>query len=68
MKAPRVATVHDDYQRVETGPLDPSAGLPRDTLMGIRGWLPHYPSVHPLSTMECRPTQRPLKLLSLLAP
>jgi hypothetical protein len=27
-KAPRVATVHDDYQRVELGPRYPSARLP----------------------------------------
>jgi hypothetical protein len=47
----RVATVHDDYQRVEPGPPYHIAGLPRDTLMGIYGWPPHYPSVYPLITM-----------------
>jgi hypothetical protein len=41
---PRVATVHDDYQRVELGPPHPSACLPRDTtLWDIRGWPMHYP-------------------------
>jgi hypothetical protein len=44
-QAPWVATVHDDYQRVEPGPPYPSAGLPRDTLSGIYEWLPHYPKV-----------------------
>jgi hypothetical protein len=43
--ATRVATVHDDYQRVESGPPYPSAGLPRDTSSGICGWPPHYPNV-----------------------
>jgi hypothetical protein len=44
-QAPRVATIHDDYQRVKSGPPYPSAGLPRDTSLGIRGWPPHYPNV-----------------------
>jgi hypothetical protein len=35
---PQVATVHDNYQRVELGPPYRSACLPRDTSMGIRGW------------------------------
>jgi hypothetical protein len=39
MKAPQVATVHDDYQRVEPDPPYPSAGLPHDTSMGIHGCL-----------------------------
>jgi hypothetical protein len=67
-KAPRMIIVHDDYQRVEPGSAYPSAGLPRDISTGIRGWPPHYPSVHPLSTVGCRPTQRPSKLLSLRDP
>jgi hypothetical protein len=44
MKTPREATVHDDYQRVESGPPYPSAGLPCDTSMGTCGWPPHYPN------------------------
>jgi hypothetical protein len=40
MKTPRVATVHNDYQRVEPGPPYPSASLSRDTSTGIRGWPP----------------------------
>jgi hypothetical protein len=36
---------HDEYQRVEPGPPYPSAALPRDTSLGIRGWHPHYHSV-----------------------
>jgi hypothetical protein len=65
MKASRVATVHDNYQRVEPGPLYPSVGIPCDTSMGICGWPPHYLTIHPLSIVGCHPTQRPLKLLSL---
>jgi hypothetical protein len=64
-KAQRVATVHDDYQRVELGPPYPSADLPHDTTAGIHGWPPHYPSVHSLSTVGCHPTQQPSKLLNL---
>jgi hypothetical protein len=64
-QTPWVATVHDDYQRVKPGPPYPSACLPRDTSTGIRGWPPHYPNVHPLSMVGCRPTLRSLKLLSL---
>jgi hypothetical protein len=56
MKTPRVTTVHDDYQRVEPGPSYPSAGLPRDTSMGIRGWLAQYPSIHLLNMVKCRLT------------
>jgi hypothetical protein len=63
--APRVATIHDNYQRAEPGPPYPSASLPHDTSMGIRGCPPHYASVHPLSTVGCHPTQQPSKLLSL---
>jgi hypothetical protein len=33
-EAPRVATVHDDYQRVEPGPPYPSAHLPHVCLGG----------------------------------
>jgi hypothetical protein len=33
-KAPRVATVHDNYQRVELGPRYPSAPLPHVCLSG----------------------------------
>jgi hypothetical protein len=65
LKTPRVATVHDDYQRVESGPPYPSEGLPCDTSTGIHGCPPHYPSIHLLSMVGCRPTQQPSKLLSL---
>jgi hypothetical protein len=44
-QTPWVTIVHDNYQRVKPGPQYPSAGLPRDTLTGICGWLPHYPKV-----------------------
>jgi hypothetical protein len=43
MKTPRVATIHDDYQRVESGPPYPSARLPHDTSTGIHRWPMHYP-------------------------
>jgi hypothetical protein len=67
-----VATVHDDYQSVEPGPLQPSARLAHDTSLG-------YPLVaHALSLLPrwaittglvgCHPTQRPIKLLSLHDP
>jgi hypothetical protein len=65
---PWATIVHDDYQRVESGPYYPSAGLPHDTLTGIRGWPPHYPFYHPLSMVGCHPTLRPLKLQSLRDP
>jgi hypothetical protein len=45
MKATRVATFHDDYQRIKSGPPYPSADLPRDTSPGIHGWPPYYPNV-----------------------
>jgi hypothetical protein len=64
-KTPRVAIVHGNYQRVEPSPPYPSAGLPCDTLMDIRGWRPHYPSMHLLGMVGCGPTQRSSKLLSL---
>jgi hypothetical protein len=48
LKTPRVAMVHDNDQRVKTGPPYPSARLPRDTTLGaIRGWPMHYPFYHP---------------------
>jgi hypothetical protein len=65
MKTPQAVAVHDDYQRVEPGPPHPSVRLPRDTLVGIRGWPMHYPFLHPLSMVGYYPTQRPLKLISL---
>jgi hypothetical protein len=68
MKTPRVATMHGDYQRVESVLPYPSAGLPRDTVMGIRGWPPQYPIVHSLRMVGCHPTQRLSKLLSLWDP
>jgi hypothetical protein len=67
-KTPRVAIVHDYYQRVKLGPPYPSASLPRDTSTGIHGWHPHYPTVHLLGMVGCHTTQRPLKLLSLCDP
>jgi hypothetical protein len=68
MTAPRVATFHDDYQSVKPGPPYPSAGPPRDTSMGIRGWPPQCPSVHLLRIVGYHPTLQPLKLLSLQDP
>jgi hypothetical protein len=45
---PRVATVQDNDQRVELGPLYPSACLPRDTSQGYP-WV-----VHTLSLIHLR--------------
>jgi hypothetical protein len=56
-RAPRVAIVHDDYQRVEPGPPYPSARLPRDTtLRAIRARPMHYPLYHPRGMIGYLPT------------
>jgi hypothetical protein len=68
MKAPWVAMVHDDYQRIKLDPPYPSVGLPRDTAMSIRECPPHYPIVHPLNMVGCRPTQWLSKQLCLQDP
>jgi hypothetical protein len=46
MKTPRVITVHDDYQRVELGPSNPSARLPFDTSSSICGLPIHNLCIH----------------------
>jgi hypothetical protein len=46
----------------------PSARLPRDTVIGIRGCPVHYPSVHPVGVVGYHPTQQLYKLLSLEDP
>jgi hypothetical protein len=46
-QAPWVVTVHDDYQRVESGPPYHSAGFLHDTSMDIRGW-PHTIPMSPV--------------------
>jgi hypothetical protein len=48
-----LATVKLDSMTLEPYP---SAVLPCNTLTGIRRWPPHYPSIHPLSMVGCRPT------------
>jgi hypothetical protein len=57
MKTPRVATFHDAIK--ESGQVlpNPSACLPRDTSMGIRGWPMHYLNVHPGGMVWYRPTR-----------
>jgi hypothetical protein len=67
-KTPWVTTIYDDYQGVKPGPPYPSACIPRDTSMGIRGCPTHYPNVHPGGMVGYRPTQRPSKLQSLWDP
>jgi hypothetical protein len=71
-RAPRVATIHDDYQRVKSGPPHPSACLPCDTSLGYP-WVAHTLSLLPhraitVGVMGCPPTQRSMKLLSLWDP
>jgi hypothetical protein len=58
LKTIRVATVHDDDQRVEPNRPFPSARLPRDTTLGaIRGWPMHYPFYHSRGMVGYHPTQ-----------
>jgi hypothetical protein len=58
LKTSRVATVHDDDQRVEPDPPYPSARLPHDTTLGaICGWPMHYPFYHPRGMVGYHPTQ-----------
>jgi hypothetical protein len=65
-RAAQVATVHDDYQRIEPDPPYSSAHLPRDiTHWAIRGWHMHHPFYHIRGMVGYRPTQRPTKLVSL---
>jgi hypothetical protein len=40
----------------DQGPPQPSAHLPRDTVMGIHGWSMHYPNVHPLGIIGYLPS------------
>jgi hypothetical protein len=45
MKATRVATFHDDYQRVDPGPPYPSVVFHAKPQRAVRGWPEHYPNV-----------------------
>jgi hypothetical protein len=45
MKATRVATFHDDYQRVDPGPPYPSAVFHAKPRRVVREWPEHYPNV-----------------------
>jgi hypothetical protein len=61
MNTSQVATVHDDYQRVEPGPPHPSARLPRDTTLGYL-WVACTLSLLPrraipVGVVGCHPTQ-----------
>jgi hypothetical protein len=60
MKATRVATFHDDYQRVRTKsyltPVPSSRWKPHRV---VRGWPEHYLFYHPWSEVRYHPTQRP---------
>jgi hypothetical protein len=67
-KATRVATFHDDYQRVELGRPYPSAVFHVKTSMGSPWVAQTLSQYHPWSTVGCRPTQRPSMLLSLWDP
>jgi hypothetical protein len=64
----RVATFHDDYQRVEPGPPYPSVVFHAKTLTGSPWVARTLSQCHLWSTVGCRPTQRPSKLLSLRDP
>jgi hypothetical protein len=65
MKASRVATFRDDYQRVEPGSPYPSVIFHAKTSSGSLWVAWTLSQCHPWSTVGCHPTQRPLKLLSL---
>jgi hypothetical protein len=45
MKATRVATFRDDYQRVDLGPPYPSVVFHVKTSIGSPWWPEHYPNV-----------------------
>jgi hypothetical protein len=68
MKATRVATFHDDYQRVEPGPPYPNVVFHVKTSMGSPWVARTLSQYHLWSTMGCHPTQRPSMLLSLRDP
>jgi hypothetical protein len=68
MKAIRVATFCDDYQRVESDPPYPSAIFHVKTLTGSPWVARTLSQYHLWSTVGCHPTQRPPKLLSLRDP
>jgi hypothetical protein len=57
MKTPRVATFRDVLKESGRVLPHPSARLPRDTLMGIRGWHMHYLNVHLGGMVGYRPTR-----------
>jgi hypothetical protein len=64
-KATRVTTFRDDYQRVELGPPYPSVVFHVKTLTGSSWVTRTLSQCHSWSTVGCRPTQWPSKLLSL---
>jgi hypothetical protein len=68
MKATRVATFHDDYQRVEPSPPCPSAVFHAKTSTGSSWVAQTLFQCYPWSTVGCRPTQQPSMLLSLWYP
>jgi hypothetical protein len=68
MKATRVATFCDDYQRVEPSPSYPSAVFHAKTSMSSLWMALILSQCHPWSTVGCLPTQRPSKLLSFWDP
>jgi hypothetical protein len=68
IKVTWVATFRDDYQRVKPGPPYHSVIFHTKTSMG-NPWVARTLSqCHLWSTVRCRPTQRPLTLLSLQDP
>jgi hypothetical protein len=64
----RVTTFHNDYQRVESGPPYPGVVFHVKTSTGSPWVAQTLSHCHPWSTVRCRPTQRPSKLLSLRDP
>jgi hypothetical protein len=68
MKATWVATFHDDYQRVESGPPYPSVIFHAKTSMGSPWVAQTLSQCHLWSTVGCHPTQWPSKLLSFWDP
>jgi hypothetical protein len=67
-KATRVATFHDDYQRVEPDLPYPSAIFHAKTSTGNLWVAQTLSQCHPWSTVGCHPTQWPSTLLSLWDP
>jgi hypothetical protein len=67
-KVTRVAIFHDDYKRVESGPLYPSAVFHAKTSIGSPWVARTLSQYYSWSTVGCRPTQRPSKLLSFWDP